>query len=108
MKKLLSALRNYSFLGLLILPVNFAFAAKFQVIKNDGNAFSVTKRGKTKMLKPGEYLYYGDEVLVEESASVSLLGPNDFFIHINGGSHFQFDFEGYKLLKGSVWLQHIN
>ncbi len=108
MKRLLYVLKNYSLLGLLILPLSFAHAAKFHVVKKDGTSFSVSKRGKTKNLRAGEYVYFGDEVLVEESSSLSLLGPNDFFVHLNGGSHLQFDFEGFKLLKGSVWLQQRN
>ncbi|MCB9091654.1 MAG: hypothetical protein H6621_08530 [Halobacteriovoraceae bacterium] len=107
MKKLWLEAKIFKFILILTLSTAAqAYASKFQVLELKGYGFSVSKTGSTKTLKKGEYVYFGDEILVEENSSLSLLGPFDQMLNLQGGSHLKLDYQSYKLIKGSAWIQH--
>lgn len=104
MKKLLLSLKNFS-LGLCIFFSWNCFAVKFQLIKKNGQSFSVSKLGDTRSVRTGEFFFYGDEVFLEQGASLSLMGPDDIIFHLSDGGHLKLGFETFSLLNGSLWIQ---
>lgn len=85
-----------------------SFARKYQVVQLGGEVFSIDKAARTRTVKTGQYVHVGDELLVEDSSKVTLLGPGDLLLHLKGGSQVRFGLETYQLMKGTTWVQHMN
>lgn len=96
-------------LALTLLFSSSAFAgslARITVVK--GNVFSLTN-GETKILKAGDEVHEGSEIVSEEGAQVSYSDFYDHMFHLSGSGQIALTKDKeHQLRRGYIWVQSYN
>lgn len=82
-----------------------AISASIGSVKSiSGDAF-LTFENKTLLLKQGDQIPLGGEVITEEGSQLSLMDFHDRVFHLSGGAHFKMGRNTSELKSGYLWVQ---
>lgn len=96
-------------LALTLLFSSSAFAGSLARISSvKGNVFSLTN-GKTQILKAGDEVQEGSEIVSEEGAQVSYSDFYDHMFHLSGSGQIALTKDKeHELRRGYIWVQSYN